>query len=332
MSHRWKFFFAYFWCLTPERFLNYVKLQLGYVFSLVTGRTALWANPFAVTFENVSGCNLKCPGCEVGAGMINRSPGTMNVQLFEIILRKLPASVFHINLYAQGEPLLHKDIERFIYLCRQKNLFVSLSTNGLLLNHSICESLIRAGLTHIIISLDGFDQHSYEQYRIGGAFSQLVENTQNLIRMKKQSGKLFPIVEIQTVVTKYNEAKLPSIRHIAKTIGADKYSIKTAYVPNLSSVPDYLPLNKKYLRYNVSDKGMLHRTKHAPRSCFRLRSSFVIQNNFNVVPCCFDKNGQWILGNLQNQKFHEIWKNKKHLELLQVILSGKQPEMCFNCI
>lgn len=264
--------------------------------------------------------------------MISRESGTMDINIFETIIHKLPSTIFHINLHAQGEPLLHKDIEQFISLSKQRKMFVSLSTNGMLLDHSICESLIRAGLTHIIISLDGFDQLSYEQYRIGGDFNQLVENAQNLIRMKKQSGKRFPLVEIQTVVTKYNEAKLTSIRRIARTIGADKFSIKTAYVPDLSSAPDYLPLTKKYLRYNVSEKGILQRTKHAPRSCFRLRSSFVIQNNFNVVPCCFDKNGLWILGNLQNQNFHEIWKNKKHLELLQIIHSGKQPEMCFNCI
>ena len=332
MPYRLKLLLAYCKCLNLGKISNYILLKTALFLSRVTGKMILWGKPFAITFETVSGCNLQCPGCETGIGALERKSGLMDTDEFLLVLNKLPKTVFHINLHAQGEPLLHNDIGNFIRLARQRKIFVSMSTNGTLLNQSIAQTLINAGLNHIIVSLDGFDQKSYSEYRKGGDFDTVVNNTKELIRLRKKSGKNSPFVEIQTVVTKHNENHLNSIKRIAKSIGADVFTLKTAYVPDLSSLPSYFTNNKKYRRYKTSKNGTLSSIKKPPRFCFRQRSGFVVLNNMDVVPCCFDKNARWKIGNLTSDSFESILKNEKSILLQKLLQSKNPPLMCENCI
>ena len=45
-----------------------------------------------------------------------------------------------------------------------KKIFCSTSTNGHFLNDSNCEKTIKSGLKRLIISIDGNDQETYEEY------------------------------------------------------------------------------------------------------------------------------------------------------------------------
>jgi MoaA/NifB/PqqE/SkfB family radical SAM enzyme len=332
MSYRFKLLISYLKCLSPGKIINYILLRTALFASRLTGRIILWGKPFAVTFETVSGCNLRCSGCETGSGVLKRQTGLMNTDQFVLALNKLPSSIFHLNLHAQGEPLLHKSIDHFIRLARQRHMFVSMSTNGTLLDVPTAKNLINAGLNHIIISLDGFDQDSYSAYRAGGDFTTVINNIKELIRLRKKAGRKTPLVEIQTVVTKYNENHLSSIKHIAQNIGADFFKLKTAYVPDLSSPPHYFPVSKKLTRYYTNKNGTLSTLRKTPRFCFRQRSSLVVLNNMDVVPCCFDKNAEWKLGSLISDEFKNFMNNEKSMQLHKMLRSQKPPCMCINCI
>jgi MoaA/NifB/PqqE/SkfB family radical SAM enzyme len=332
MLGKFSIFIAYFRCFTLVRAGNYILLKTSYFLSLITGKSIRWGKAFAVTFETVGGCNLQCPGCELGSGMLKRPSGFMDIEHFFLCLNKLPSTVFHINLHFQGEPLLHPKIAEFIRLARQRKFFVTLSTNGQLLQESTSKELVRAGLSHIIISLDGYDQESYSKYRKGGHFDKVLTNIRNLSRLKKLTSKKFPVIEVQTVIFKSNENKLSFIKKLAFQTGADMYSTKTAYVPLLKQTPDYLPDNVKFQRYNVQDDGSLSRKKKSSRFCFRMRSSCVVLNDLSVVSCCFDKNGDVILGNLLTDDFDTIHHGKIYKSLSDSLLSGNAPGMCKNCI
>ncbi len=325
-------FLGYVKCMTYHRISNLLLLRISNVLSRLLGKSVRMGSAFAVTFETVAGCNLQCPGCELGVGMISRTPGMMDIEKFFIALNKLPSSVFHINLHFQGEPLLHPDIVKFVRLARKKKMFVSLSTNATLLNKLLAEELISAGLSHMIVSLDGYDRISYESYRIGGDFHEVLKNVQYLTQQKQKKRTLFPVLEIQTVVTASNELHLKQIEQLAGTLGADQYTKKSAYVPDLTKTPDYLPLSEKYLRYVKNLDGSLTPKEKTPRFCYRMQSSCVVLNDFNVVPCCFDKNGTYVLGNLQKQEFAEIHRGKIARQLCTQLANKKAPYFCFNCV
>jgi radical SAM protein with 4Fe4S-binding SPASM domain len=51
-----------------------------------------------------------------------------------------------------------------------------------------------------------------------------------------------------------------------------------------------------------------------------------------VVPCCFDKDAEYRMGNVSKQTFKEVWMSEKYLSFRkQLIGSRKNIEMCKNC-
>ena len=51
-----------------------------------------------------------------------------------------------------------------------------------------------------------------------------------------------------------------------------------------------------------------------------------------VVPCCFDKDAQHKLGNLQEKSFKEIWENGEYLKFRTKLMTGrKNIDICANC-
>jgi len=99
-------------------------------------------------------CNLKCVFCgQVG----NRQPVThlaCNV-LFQFTRKVLP-DLDGVTVYLWGgEPLLHPEIAELIRHMAAKRAFVMLNTNGVYLNTQTIQMLATAGLSAVVVSIDG---------------------------------------------------------------------------------------------------------------------------------------------------------------------------------
>jgi len=61
-------------------------------------------------------------------------------------------------------------------------------------------------------------------------------------------------------------------------------------------------------------------------------SGCVITWDGKVVPCCFDKDADHSMGDLNEQSFDEIWKGERFNEFRKKILKNrKSVEICRNC-
>ena len=51
-----------------------------------------------------------------------------------------------------------------------------------------------------------------------------------------------------------------------------------------------------------------------------------------IVPCCFDKDADYSMGNLSNNTLQEIWENKLYREFRKKLLTArKEIDICTNC-
>jgi radical SAM protein with 4Fe4S-binding SPASM domain len=51
-----------------------------------------------------------------------------------------------------------------------------------------------------------------------------------------------------------------------------------------------------------------------------------------IVPCCFDKNADHIIGDLNTQSFRDIWHGEKANKFRQALLDDRGSiEICRNC-
>ena len=78
-----------------------------------------------------------------------------------------------LQFYFQGEPLLCKQLPEMIRMAHDVGLYTIVSTNAQALDEATAIALVEAGLSRIIISMDGFTQATYEQYRRGGDVEQV---------------------------------------------------------------------------------------------------------------------------------------------------------------
>ncbi len=66
--------------------------------------------------------------------------------------------------------------------------------------------------------------------------------------------------------------------------------------------------------------------------CFALWRTAVITWDGKMVPCCFDKDAKYVMGNLDNNSIEEIWKSDHYQEFRKRILDDRmQNDMCTNC-
>lgn len=122
-------------------------------------------------------CALRCPSCsrieQLKAG---RKPALLSKDILKNLLDGLRQERFQGEMFefcGQGEPLEHPDFQE---LCQMLNRAfpsaqVNLVTNG---NHIASETLSGCNLAEIIVSIDGAEQSSYEQYRMRGDINRSV--------------------------------------------------------------------------------------------------------------------------------------------------------------
>src|SRR5450759_1956850 len=88
----------------------------GYSFlkSSLTGKAKILGMPVSIGTELTNNCNLQCPECSSGSDRMKRERGYMDIELFNKIMKELTPFLYNINLYFQGEPMLHPLFFSFI--------------------------------------------------------------------------------------------------------------------------------------------------------------------------------------------------------------------------
>jgi len=317
--------------LHPGFLANLATLSAGYALSHVVKRPLVWGYPISIMIEPISRCNLQCPLCPIGSRELTRDLGVMTLESFRKILDNVGRYVKVIALWNQGEPTINDQLPEMIAEATRRGIYTMVSTNGTLLHRrNLIPRLLDAGLCELIFSIDGLTPASYKIYRIGGELEVVVENMQEFRRQRDARGMTRPRMIMQWLPMKHNQHEIPYLRAKAKEWGADRVEIKTTQIYTNEQAAQYLPDAEELRRYKrVGEKWD---TKRRYQSCKRLWYSTMIDWNGNVVPCCFDKDELYLMGNALTQDFREIWHGEKYNAFrTKLITQGRVEEMCRNC-
>lgn len=311
--------------LTIARILNWLILEGSYWFSRITGKLVHKGLPAAFSIETSSLCNLRCPECIIGSGQISRPTGIMNFQLFQSIIKQTKKHTLWLQLNFQGEPFLNPYLPEMVALATQNKLYVSLSTNGHFLSAKIAKDLIDAGLSRIIISVDGTDQKTYEIYRTNGNLNQVTEGIENLVKFRKQKKVTHPLIIIQFLVFKHNFDQIQQVKKLAANLETDLLIFKLPQILPSHHSHKVFPAKGKWSRYEPDEKK-------TARLCHRMWTSPVVTWDGRLLPCCFDKNASFCFGNLNNSSLNILWKGNTAKEFrLNVSNKERKITICQNC-
>lgn len=317
--------------ITPRRAFNLLKLVSSYYLSRYSGHVRHWGQPFTISVEPTTSCNLRCPECPSGLRKFTRDTGAMSMEIYDQILDQLSPDLFYLILYFQGEPYLNPLFFKMIEEAGRKKIYTATSTNAHFLTDNLARKTVESGLDRIIISLDGLDQATYEKYRVGGSLDKVIEGTRNLVKWKKKLKSSTPYIILQFIVFSTNEHQVGELKKCARDLGVDRLEIKTAQVYNFEEGNALIPSVTKYSRYKQSD-GKFSIDNPLNNHCLRMWRGCVITWDGVVVPCCFDKDASHQLGDLKTESFSEIWKGKRYNDFRQMLFSNrKEIDICKNC-
>ena len=252
--------------------------------------------------------------------------------LFKKIINENGKYLTYLHLYFQGEPYLHPEFLDFVSYANKKKVFTATSTNAHYLTEENVEKTLDSGLKQLIVSMDGITQEIYQEYRVGGKLSKVKDGLRLLVHKRTERKSLYPRIILQFLVTGKNEHQIDELKDWAKMMKVDELQLKTAQIYDFENGSELIPKEPKYSRYSLGQNGKWKLKKEIENKCWRMWQGTVVTWDGRVVPCCFDKDGEHVMGQINYQPLKEIWQNTKYLHFRASLLQDrKQIDICKNC-
>lgn len=291
---------------------NTVKKTLNYLhneFERRTNRISLKSKPFLLYMEMTNRCNFRCPFCFTGKNN-NKIKGEVSKAGVQKVLDQIGEYVYLATLHGLGEPLLNKEFDEVVSMLHQRNIFTVISTNVSLLNEAMAGKIVQSKLDYLILSIDGASQMSYEKYRKGGDFAQVMENTKNFMRIRRALNSSTPFVEWQFIVFSHNYNEMDKAKSLAREAGVDYIN----FIPGIIEDQSYAVSDKKY------ESRACPLTKRT--DCKSLWNTLVPNWNGDLAACCWDYSADSDFGNVFLQDFRDIWNNDKYQNSRRLVACG----------
>jgi MoaA/NifB/PqqE/SkfB family radical SAM enzyme len=290
-------------------------------------RTRLKSLPPALQIEPSNFCNLRCPLCPTGADAPDRKKGQMSLDLFMRILDESKGSLVSALLYGWGEPFLNKELPRMISECTARGIVTATSTNGHCIG-TLEEALavVDAGLTGLVIALDGSTQEVYERYRRGGNVEAVKRCAALIEEAKRLRRSPHPYTNLRAVLTRENEHDLANIRRVAVDLGVNMFSYKSV---------GCFTVSPEYASFETPESELRRFTRNGRHVEVRCPYAFrqpTIYWDGTVVGCEFDFEPIKAWGRIGEQSFPEIWNSPNAVRMREGIL-GRAPrfDFCGDC-
>ncbi len=317
---------------TPGRILNAGKVLASYYYSRMVKTAHAKGLPISISFEPTTSCNLRCPECPSGLRSFTRPTGMLQEEVFKKTIDELYKTLWYLVFYFQGEPFLHPAFLELVKYASSKNIYTATSTNAHYLNDEMARKTVESGLDRLIISIDGTTQETYEQYRVGGQLTKVIEGTKNIIKWKRALNSKTPHVIFQFLVVKPNQHQIQEVKKLAAELGVDEVGLKTAQIYEYQNGSSLIPDLDEYSRYQKNSDGTYSIKNELHDNCWKMWHSCVITWDGMVVPCCFDKDAHHRLGDVKLESFKALWQGEKYKAFRASLMKSRNEiEMCKNC-
>jgi radical SAM protein with 4Fe4S-binding SPASM domain len=174
-------------------------------------------SPFLVVWNFTYKCNLNCKHCYSDAGENPRKELSTGEAL-KVVDQIADFGVTSLA-FSGGEPLMKKDFFEVAEHAVKSGLYVSLATNGTLLNRRTVRRLKEIGLNYVEVSLDGASRETHDAFRgKTNSFAQALNGLKNCIEEDVCTC-------LAVTATKNNLNEIPAVFSLAESIGVDRFTL-----------------------------------------------------------------------------------------------------------
>jgi len=286
-------------------------------------KTTLSNKPSYIWIEPTNNCNLKCIMCPTGTGMVDVDKGFMDFALYKRIIDEISEYASAVTLAISGESLLHPDFFKMIEYASSNGTKVLLNTNATLLSKENADLLLDSGLSEVSFAFDGIKKSMYEKARVGANYEKTLNNILYFLKQKKDKKIKLPysilsILELE--IENYSEEE------------------KTAFLRPFDGLIDEIRLREVSTwgsTFKDTDEFSYRDNSNVYGPCSRLWSTTCITWDGDVVPCVYNANHEYVIGNIKNDKLENIWNNERMINLRRSMIDGDYLDispLCENCI
>ena len=305
--------------LSPRRLANAALAMTEYA----AGRDKLMSMPPILKIDISPACNLRCVSClhadkrffddsnEVMNDQYLSGKQQMSVERYKQIIDQVRGKSSAVSLYYYGDPLVHRDLDEICRITADAGLNSHISTNfSFKLSDERIESIVRSGLTHLTVCVDGLSQENYGQTRVGGRIAWVLDNLERLCKARERLKQTFPRVEVQYIKFQHNLHEFEEAQRRFKELGVDQV---TTFWGNLHN-PTATASETAEIYGSLPDKTF-------PR-CMWPWTYMLVKFNGDVIPCCNHRvTSQYrksedvdprILGNVFETSVKEVWNDARY--------------------
>lgn len=306
-----------------------------------------------ITVDITNKCNLRCVMCPQ-----HTMAGERYDMPLEVYRNLVPALSLTRELFfsCAFEALMSSSFAGILDLTRAAAVpeWV-LITNATLLDEKAAALIIDAGISTVVISMDGATPGTYERIRRGADFERTLGNIARFNEIKRMKGAKKPDLNLTCTLMRSNIHEMPGLVRLARSLDIPRVNIKPLQVllPEMRG-EGLLPSDAEAVAGSLNDARRAGedlgvtvtvapelgpvagpRTGHenaAPgtKRCIEPFPSMYVRPGGEVYPCTVWR--QEPVGDLRRQNFDEIWNGDDFVSLRDELTSGEFRDSCRSCV
>lgn len=250
-----------------------------------------------IYIEITNVCNLSCNFCP----KTSRKYEFMQEDAFEKIIKSIKGYTEHVYFHLMGEPLLNKNLKRFLEISGENGLKVNITTNGTLINEVKDVLINSTSLRQINISLHSFEANDHER-----DFNDYLNNIINFIKEVSDNTDIICSLRLWNLDGKYKGSNnmnidIFNILQEEFNLGIDLHEVFKEKNSFKLRNRVYISMGEKFKWPSLNEEELGERA-----FCYGLRDQIGILVDGTVVPCCLDSEGSIPLGNIFTQDLDSI--------------------------
>ena len=272
-------------------------------------------------------CNLDCSFCQFPLRKEFRGGKKLDYDK-KIDNCSLDIPIGAVSFCGSGEPLLYDRIVEIVTETKRYIPFVSLVTNGVLLNQELSEKLIMTDIDHIVVSITGITNAVYSTFQGSGDGVRNSEkqlktvkiNVNNLVKIRNRKHKNTQI-GISYLLSDESKNEYFDAVNYWDSVGVnyvDTRMLQCGFSYKVEEYDEYVKNNSKWWL----DRNCC--------TCFGKVMNVFTDGRISV---CNNVESEQIVGNIYEESISEIINSKKFLDLYKCVTENylNMPDYCKTC-
>lgn len=272
--------------------------------------------PSQIIVDATEVCNLECIHCPHPEFKRSEHYATryldvaIHTKMVDEVRQYGQGHTQYIRYTSNGEPLVHPAIYDMLdYAVKNSGVFVTLTTNGTIMNEKRIEKLLASGLHMVDVSIDAFLPETYAKIRRGGTLETTRANVLKLMEIKKRIGAATRIV-VSFVEQPQNTGEVADFESYWKRQGADFVVIRRLH--SAAGGVSAIAMDMKQAQQSVDRKPCLYPWER-----------ILLNPKGELAFCPQDWSHGSVLADYRTTTIHKVWQGEAYRQLREAHLTNQ---------